>query len=251
MKPLIGITPDFSAGDRSPFKAKEPTAFLRARYIRAVESQGGLPMILPILSGTTLQRRSAIQALLERIDGLLITGSGPDLDPALYGERARLPLRIMRPERAEFELALARSALKRQIPILGICGGMQLLNVAFGGTLIQDIGREVAPSLEHRQKEKGSDLTHWVRIERATRLYRIFRRDTLKTNSFHHQAIREIAPGFRVSARSNDGIIEAIEKEDGSFVLGVQWHPEYLYPRQAEAARLFKAFLSAALKRSP
>jgi putative glutamine amidotransferase len=241
MKPIIGITCDFAAGDRPPFEGEEPTIYLRTRYVRAIETQGGVPLLLPIPSG-----RPAIRNLLDRIDGLLITGSGPDIDPALYGEAPRHSFRIMRPERAGFELILVRSAVRRGVPTLGICGGMQMLNVAFGGTLIQDIAAEVAHPIEHRQKEEGEELTHRVRIERQSLLFNILKKQSVQTNSFHHQAVRDVAPGYRISARSEDGIVEGIERPDSPFVLGVQWHPEYLYPHQEETRRLFKAFLKAA-----
>ncbi|HET6371644.1 MAG TPA: gamma-glutamyl-gamma-aminobutyrate hydrolase family protein [Nitrospiria bacterium] len=241
MKPIIGITCDFAAGDRPPFEGEEPTIYLRTRYVRAIETQGGVPLLLPILSD-----RPAIRKLIDRIDGLLITGSGPDIDPALYGEARRHSFRIMRPERAQFEMTLVRSAVRRGIPTLGICGGMQMLNVAFGGTLIQDIAGEVMHPIEHRQKGEGKELTHRIRIERQSLLFKILKRPAVQTNSFHHQAVRDIAPGYRISARSEDGVIEGIERPDLLFVLGVQWHPEYLYPYQEETRRLFKAFLKAA-----
>jgi putative glutamine amidotransferase len=244
MRPIIGITCDFAAGDRPPFEGEEPTVYLRTRYVRAIEAQGGIPLLLPIVSN-----RSAIGKLLDRIDGLLITGSGPDIDPALYGEPSRFSFRIMRPERTGFEMILARSAMRRALPTLGICGGMQMLNVAFGGTLIQDIASEVKDHLEHRQKGEGEELTHLVRIERRSLLFRILKKTTLRTNSFHHQAVRKLAPGFRVSARSEDGVIEGIERPAAPFTLGIQWHPEYLYPHQKETRRLFDAFLKAAAKK--
>jgi len=238
VKPTIGITCDFAAGERPPFAGEEPTLYLRARYVRAVEFHGGIPLLLPIVS-----RLPLIRALLERIDGLLLTGSGPDINPELYGEQPRFPFPIMSPERSQFELDLARRALRQRCPILGICGGMQLLNVVSGGTLIQDVAHEVPGALEHRQK--GGELSHSVRVVRESLLYRILKRTTFKTNSFHHQAIRKVGSGFRISARSTDGVIEGIERSSGPFVLGVQWHPEYLLS-QRESRTIFLAFLKAA-----
>jgi len=241
MKPMIGITCDFAAGERPPFSGEEPTLFLRTRYVRAVEAHGGVPLLLPVVSG-----QPSIDRLLDQIDGLLITGSGPDLHPALYGERPRFSFRIMRPERAHFEIALTRRALRRGVPILGICGGMQLLNVACGGTLVQDVARQIVSPLPHRQKGKGQDLSHTVVVEPGSLLFRIVNKRRLKTNSFHHQAVKRIAEGFRISARAGDGVIEGIEKTNAPFVMGVQWHPEYLFSRHRDARRIFLGFLRAA-----
>lgn len=242
MRPIIGVTCDFANGDRPPFEGEEPTTYLRTRYVKAIETLGGIPLLL-----TTMVQKASIRRVLEKMDGILITGSGPDLDPALYGEKSRLSFRMMGPERANFELTLTRLALRRDLPILGICGGMQILNVAFGGTLIQDIAHEITSPLEHQQKGEGAELTHMVQIERGSRLFHIVNKGGVKTNSFHHQAVKKVAPGFRVSARSEDGVIEGIEKPTRSFVVGVQWHPEYLFPHQEETRKLFRAFLKAAV----
>src|SRR5579871_4112508 len=135
MKPLIGVTSDFNAGDRKEWGGSEPTYFLRGRYIRAVEELGGIPVVLPLPSDPTARRR-----LLADIDGLLLTGSGPDLAPVLYGERQRYPFAVMSERRAGFELDMVRMARASRTPVLGICGGMQAMNVALGGNLYQDIG---------------------------------------------------------------------------------------------------------------
>ena len=244
MKPLIGITCDFAAGERPPFSGQEPTLYLRTRYVRAVEANGGVPVLLPIVGS-----RPSIDRLLDQIDGLLITGSGPDIDPALYGEEPRFAFQIMRPERAAFEIALTRRALRKGVPILGICGGMQLLNVASGGTLVQDLGREIHSCLPHRRDGEGQELAHSVTVEPGSRLFRILNRRKLKTNSFHHQAVKEIGEGFRICARAADGVIEAIELNGAPFVVGVQWHPEYLFSRRPDARRIFLGFLRAARQR--
>ena len=134
MKPVIGVTPDFNAGNREEWGGKEPTYFLRARYVRAIEELGGLPVILPLVTDSRSRRR-----LLDGIDGLLLTGSGPDLSPTLYGERQRYPFTVVAKRRCDFELSLTRLALRNKIPTLGICGGMQTMNVACGGSLYQDM----------------------------------------------------------------------------------------------------------------
>jgi putative glutamine amidotransferase len=152
MKPVIGVTPDFNAGDRQEWGGKEPTYFLRARYVRAIEELGGVPVILPLVGNRAARRR-----LLEGVDGLLLTGSGPDLDPALYGERKRYTFPVVAERRSSFELDLVRSAIRNQIPTLAICGGMQSMNVACGGSLYQDIPAQVDHVLQHRQTTPAFD----------------------------------------------------------------------------------------------
>jgi putative glutamine amidotransferase len=152
MKPLIGVTPDFNAGDRKEWGGREPTYFLRARYVRAIEDLGGIPIVLPLVVGLAARRR-----LLSHIDGLLLTGSGPDLAPELYGERQRYRFRVMSQRRATFELEMAQLARTADLPVLGICGGMQALNVAFGGSLYQDIDSQRPRPLRHRTQSCRKD----------------------------------------------------------------------------------------------
>ena len=139
MKPIIGVTPDFNAGDRKEWGGREPTYFLRARYIRAIEELGGVPLVLPLLADRATRRR-----LLQQLDGLLLTGSGPDLPPSLYGERQRYPFGIVSERRASFELDIVHLARQADVPLLGICGGMQTMNVACGGSLFQDISSQIS-----------------------------------------------------------------------------------------------------------
>lgn len=241
MKPVIGITPDFRPPVDGPPR-DEPTLLLRARYARPIAALGGLPLILPITTDTALQR-----ALLERIDGLLVTGSGPDLDPRLYGERRRQRFTRMHPDRAAFELALVRRAVAADLPVLGICGGLQLLNVAFGGSLIQDIAREHRNGLMHRSRRAAAPLpVHSVEIRPGSRLRRIVAADRIRVNSSHHQAPKTVGRGLVVNAVASDGVIEGMEHPGKRFVLGVQWHPEYLWERDARQRRLFTALLRAA-----
>ena len=244
MRPIIGITPDFHPGRRKESASRgEPTYFLRARYVEAIKDLGGIPFILPITEDSKLRSE-----LLSRIGGLLITGSGPDLDPRLYGERPMSRFKTMSRERAEFELNLARRALKEDCPVLGICGGLQLLNVALGGSLIQDIATEIRAALPHQQDQAATRASHRVTITPGTRLHRILRADALKVNSSHHQAPKKIAPGLIVNAIAPDGVIEGLESPNHRFILGVQWHPEFLYRKDEASRRLFKAFLKEAVR---
>jgi len=244
MKPLIGVTPDFNAGDRKEWGGREPTYFLRARYIRAIEDLGGIPLVLPLAADLAARRR-----LLTSIDGLLLTGSGPDLAPELYGERQRYKFRVMSQRRATFELEMAQLARRADLPLLGICGGMQALNVAFGGSLYQDIGSQRPHPLQHRQSTPATRLSHPVKITPNSLLHRTVNTETMRVNSSHHQSVKDVAPSLQASARAPDGIIEAIESSAQRFLLGIQWHPEFLFDRHDRHRRLFEAFLEAAQRR--
>jgi putative glutamine amidotransferase len=240
-RPLIGITSDFNPGDREDFGGREPTYFIRARYVSAIQDLGGTPLILPITQDTRI-----LKGLLDLIDGLLLTGSGPDLDPTLYGESKRYKFKIMSHERAGFELKLARMAVDRDLPVLGVCGGMQVLNIAFQGTLVQDIASEIKDALAHQQKAVASEFSHEIRITRGTRLSKIIREPVIQVNSSHHQAIKSLGQDLVVNAVAPDGVIEGLEHSECGFVLGVQWHPEFLYRQGEHHRRLFEAFLKKA-----
>lgn len=245
MKPLIGVTPDFNAGDRKEWGGREPTYFLRARYVRAIEELGGIPILLPLVADLSARRR-----LLAGIHGLLLTGSGPDLDPELYGERQRYKFRVMSQRRTTFELEMAQLARTADVPLLGICGGMQAMNVAFGGSLYQDIPSQISKPLEHRQPTPATKLSHTVAVTPGSLLRRIVRSVTMRVNSSHHQSVKEVAPTLIASAVAPDGVVEAIESPTQRFFLGVQWHPEFLFERHRLHRQLFEAFLRAARRGS-
>ncbi|GIW55173.1 MAG: gamma-glutamyl-gamma-aminobutyrate hydrolase [Nitrospiraceae bacterium] len=245
MRPVIGVTPDFNAGDREDMGGREPTYFLRARYVRAIEELGGVPLILPLAADPALRRR-----LFENLDGVLLTGSGPDLPPSLYGERQRYKFRVMSRQRSEFELEMARLAAERAVPLLGICGGMQTINVALGGSLFQDIPSQIPRALPHRQAKPATALSHPVTVQPGSLLRRIVRRDRIRVNSSHHQSVKQLAPSLTASAVAPDGVIEAIESPHHPFLLGLQWHPEFLFDRHHIHRRLFQAFLKAARGKS-
>lgn len=245
MKPLIGVTPDFNAGDRKEWGGREPTYFLRARYVRAIEDLDGIPIVLPLVADLAARRR-----LLAQIDGLLLTGSGPDLAPEFYGERQRYKFRVMSQRRATFELEMAQLARAADVPLLGICGGMQAMNVAFGGSLYQDIPSQVPHPLRHRQATPATKLSHTVAVAPGSLLRRIVGAVKLRVNSSHHQSVKTVAPSLIASAVAPDGIVEAIESPAQRFFLGVQWHPEFLFERHRLHRLLFEAFLRAARRRS-
>ncbi|MFO0701780.1 MAG: gamma-glutamyl-gamma-aminobutyrate hydrolase family protein [Nitrospira sp.] len=241
MKPVIGVTPDFHTGDRKDMGGPEPTYFLRARYIRAIEELGGVPFILPLVTAPADRRR-----LLDRVDGLLLTGSGPDLPPRLYGEKQRYKFPLVSERRASFELEMVHQARRRDLPLLGICGGMQAVNVACGGSLFQDIPSQVPRAMDHRQKTKAVSVSHAVTVEPKSLLKRIVGKETLMVNSSHHQSVKAVAPSLIASAVAPDGIVEAIESPTHRFLLAIQWHPEFLFDRHLVHRRLFEALLRAA-----
>lgn len=234
MKPLIGIA----------CSIEESGFTVGTDYARAVHSSGGIPVALPPVIADEL-----VPELLERLDGLLLSG-GDDVDPVHYGEEILPENGQLEPERDRVELALAREALRRGVPILGICRGMQVLNVAAGGSLYQDIPSQTSTRLQHRQRAPRWYATHGITIRPASVLAAAFGVTATRVNSFHHQAVRRVAPGFAVTAQAPDGIIEGIEAEGHPFAVGVQWHPECLFERDPLQAALFRAFIAAAERRS-
>jgi putative glutamine amidotransferase len=233
-QPVIGLTLDHEpAGGWSNF----PWYAIRENYCTAVRDAGGLPMLLP-------HEPAAAELYIARIDGLIVTGGGFDVDPALFGARSRHPTVTTKDRRTAFELAATRAAIAREMPLLGICGGQQLLNVALGGTLIQDIPDEVPGALPHRQTNPRNEPGHNIRIVAGTLLHRIAGTERLGVNSAHHQAVREAGPGVVVDAVAEDGVIEGIEDPRHRFCLGVQWHPEFAI-NEADR-RIFRALIAAA-----
>ena len=209
--PVIGITGNFSDGNLS----------LAPGYYASILKAGGIPFIIPPFDDDNILINT-----LDNIDGLLLTGGG-DINPLFLKEEPVKELHSINPYRDRQELLLARLAANRQIPVLGICRGIQVMNAALGGSLYQDIYSQAEGKLiKHSQDLDRAYASHTVRIEEDSLLAKIMGQTTLPVNSFHHQAIKEPAPGFRVSARATDGIIEAIESKEYKSMLGVQWHPE-------------------------
>ena len=231
-RPLIGITIGYSAQNRELFT-------LRDDYVRAVEKAGGLPVVL-----APGQPEDAAD-FLSRVDGLLLTG-GADLDPGLYGEEPHETVTRVIPERDAFEIALCREILRKDGPLLAICRGHQVLNVATGGTLIQDIPSQLSGAKDHDPDKERWETAHTVRILPQTRLREILGRETIDVNSFHHQAVRDLGQGLVVSASSTgDGVIEGIELPGRRLAVGVQWHPEAFWDRPRDFQRLFEALVQA------
>jgi putative glutamine amidotransferase len=237
---LIGITADVDNGGKNGRASLGSTFFLPERYCRALEQAGGAPVIL---SPTT--SRSVAIRVLDRLDGLLISGGNFDIHPSLYGEKPIKGLGQIKAERTKFELKLARVALKKDLPLLGICGGAQAINVALGGTLYQDIATQLTESIEHQQSRKRHVGGHRIQIRSGTRLAKILRRPFLEVNTTHHQAVKRLGTGLVINATAEDGLIEGIESSRHSFVLGVQWHPEALAPKSLDQRKIFSFFVEA------
>ena len=232
--PVIGLTLDSEApGGYSKF----PWYALRENYCAAVIRAGGLPVLLP-------HEPEAAEAYLDGLDGLVVTGGAFDVDPLHFGAGERHATVTTKDRRTDFEIAATRAALARDLPLLGICGGQQLLNVVLGGTLIQHIPDEVPDALAHEQPNPRDEPGHGVAVTPDTLLHRICGTDRLKVNSAHHQAARDLGPGVTVNAVAPDGVIEGIEHADRRFCLGVQWHPEYAVSAGDEA--IFGALVEAA-----
>jgi putative glutamine amidotransferase len=232
-RPVIGLTLDSeAAGGWSAM----PWYALRENYSRAVTRAGGLAVLLP-------HEADHAADYLDRLDGLIVTGGAFDVDPALFGDATRHPTVKTKERRTAFELALTRGALARDMPLLGICGGEQLLNIVLGGTLIQHVPDEVPAALPHEQPNPRTEPGHVVRVTPGTLLHRICGADEIAVNSTHHQAVKAVGDGVAINATAPDGVIEGIEVTERRFCLGVQWHPEYSISAGDE--RIFDAFIAA------
>jgi putative glutamine amidotransferase len=240
--PIIGITCSMEYDDKM---RKYPTAYafdyLKRSYYEAVERSGGIAVVLP-----NTKRANKIDKLLSILDGLIISG-GNDVDPVFYGERRIAKNLNITPERDLFEIALVKEAKVRRIPLLAICRGMQLVNVAFGGSLYQDFSCEKM-FLDHTLE--GSTVynkRHPVIIQERSKLFNIIQKKKIMVNTSHHQMVKKVGSGLVVTARSEkDGVIEAIESKDAHLLLGVQWHPELMKDKSSKA--MFDALIKSAIE---
>jgi putative glutamine amidotransferase len=241
-RPLIGVsTSELRPAEGAHFAHhSEPPRRMLAlgvTYLDAVAAAGGIPVILaPLPAGR-------LESIIERLDGVCLSG-GPDIEPGCYGSDAHPELGPTEPEVDLFELSLARAARRRGLPLLAICRGMQVLNVARGGTLVQHLP-ELGGAIPHRQEGPSSLASHDVTLAADSRLAKIAGSERIEVNSFHHQAINRLGTGLEPVAWSDDGVIEAVEAPGDAWTLGVQWHAECLADRP-EQARLFGALVEAA-----
>ncbi len=245
MRPAVGIC---AALETARWTVWEREAFLLSRaYVEALLRAGAAVYMIPPDAATAADP----DAVLDRLDGLVLAG-GADIDPSAYGAERHVETTHTTPRRDRFEIALARRAIERELPLLGICRGLQVLNVALGGTLLQDVATEhhAAGRLAHRQQETGlaaDEVGHDVTIVAGTPFARLFAADTLGVNSFHHQAIAALAPSLVPAAFAPDGLIEAVDRPGSGFVAAVQWHPELMFKRHPEQLRPFKALVEVAV----
>ncbi len=238
-KPLIGITCSSSAND---VHAANPQDRLNCAYSRAVALAGGIPVLIPNVAEPDL-----IAAYLGKIDGLMLSG-GYDLEPMLFGEDKLSDTVETDPPRDRAEIPLIGKALKSNMPILAICRGIQSLNVALGGSLFQDIPIQITSDIIHRQPGGRSEMSHAVKVSADSTTRALVQSDAFRVNSFHHQAIKGLGRDLIVTARAEDGIVEAVEIPGDRFVVGVQWHPEELVHVSEEARNLFQGFVAAAAR---
>lgn len=236
-QPIIGISGNYTVNHEHKTMPGAQKAYVFNYYIDAVILAGGVPLILPIVDDPVL-----IAKQVRVIDGLILSG-GQDIMPFAYNQEPHPLLQDVLPRRDNFDFKLIEEALSQKRPILGICRGMQALNVVFGGDLYQDLSLAKEYTLKHVQVNSLKDATHTIDIVGDTLLRRIFETDSLRINTFHHQAVHRVAEGFNVSAWAKDGMVEAIEKEGDDFVLGVQWHPEMMIAEDPTMLKLFEYFV--------
>ncbi len=243
MRPLIGVTTG-----SGPSRAGE-RASIGAAYLEAIQVAGGVPVIMP-----PQLDRAGFKQLMAQVQGLVLTGGG-DVDPARYGEPRHEKTDAVSEERDQLEVGAVEIALETGLPVLAICRGMQVLNVALGGSLHQDIPSELATGINHAQTSgdaphERSDATHGVTVEEGSLLAEVLGASALDVNSMHHQSVNRIGRGLRPVAWAADGVVEGLDLEDrGRFVVAVQWHPEELVTRHEHARRLFEAVVREAAAR--
>lgn len=236
MQPAIGIT--------LSMRRKENMFTLAKDNSDAVLDAGGVPLLLPYTTDS-----AALGGMVEWMDGLLLTGGG-DIDPVLFGEEPLVGLGEVEPERDRMEMALSRMMVKAGKPILAICRGCQILSIALGGDMYQDLYSQREGVIQHAQRGPRNYLSHSIQIDVGTLLAKIAGADRIHVNSYHHQAVRKVPEGYTSSAMAPDGVIEAFEGKGPAFVMGVQWHPENLFRTHAVSRRLFHTFVDAARKKT-
>ena len=233
---IVGITVDEGTNQNY---SNFPWFAVRSNYATSVDKAGGVSIFLP-------QNIEKIPVYLEMIDALVVTGGDFDINPELYGEEINSSKVKLKKERTAFEFEITKKAIETEVPILGICGGQQLLNVVMGGSLIQHIPDEVKTTIKHEQENPRNQPSHEVVIKKGTKLHRITKTDSMFVNSAHHQAVKKLGKNLVVNSLSNDGIIEGFEHIGHRFCLGIQWHPEFLIDEKD--IEIFKALVRSTRK---
>lgn len=234
-QPIIGVTPHFDSENNR--------LCIASNYLNSIKEAGGIAILLPLEVDD-----ASLLKIAQLCDGFLFTG-GPDITPFRYGEETLQGCGEILPLRDNMEESLFHIAMELEKPILGICRGIQILNVFLGGTLYQDIPSQLPSSnlIAHSQKSARNVVTHSVAVEKPSLLYDILKKDSIQVNSFHHQSIKDIAPSLKVAGISPDSIIEAVYMPGHKYFLGVQWHPEHLIYNNEDAQTLFKSFVYACI----
>lgn len=235
-KPLIAVTPGMAQA--------EGRLYTSVAFFDALEACGAIPVIVSMRTGD-----EDFEEIAKRVDGFLFSG-GNDVSPDAYGQNMRIGCGEVQPERDRAEFGYFKAASRFDKPVLAICRGIQVINVAAGGTLYQDIPGEYraedgANRLLHSQRSPANVATQYVNVSKPSRLFEIVREERIMVNSHHHQAVDRLGEGFTVTARADDGIVECIEKADMSFCVGVQWHPEHLWAKDPKQKAIFEAFVKA------
>lgn len=234
--PIIGISSGFEFDQNYLFKGY-PRLMLNRDYPRSIEQAGGIPIVLPLT-----ERYEVALEQVRTIDALLLSG-GQDVDPLIYGQEPHEKLANISPERDAFELLLLRAAVELKKPVMGICRGSQIMNAYFGGTLFQDNSMKEGAYIKHAQAANPQQPIHHVYVEEMSFLAQAVGETEFLINSFHHQSIDKVAPGFKAVAKSKDGIVEAIEATGDHFMFAVQWHPEMMSRENTQAQAIFTAYV--------
>lgn len=230
-KTVIGLIPLYDD--------ERESIWMLPAYMDAISMAGGIPVILPMhVTAEDIDRIDDI------CDGYLFTG-GHDISPALYGEKDRGKCGIINEDRDLLEKLVFDKAYKNDKPVLGICRGLQIINVLSGGTLYQDLHSETDTQIEHHMQPPYDTTAHRVEINKESSLYKLLKTGTLGVNSYHHQAVKKLAPCLKIMAKADDGTIEAIEDINKKFIWAVQWHPEYSYKKDENSRKILQAFVDA------
>ncbi len=232
-KPIIGLTSSYLKNEETE------QVFSPCSYLNAIRHFGGIPLLIP-----TLATDEELETLIDLCDGIILSG-GNDIDPAIFGEEILNDTVVIAPERDKDETKVCGLAMERKLPILGICRGIQVMNVYFGGTLYQDIPAQLKTEVSHRMEKPYHRSSHNCILEKDSPLYALVGEETIMVNSHHHQALKTIAPGFLSMGRCEDGVIEAIYHPDEKYIWGVQWHPEKIWDIESSSAKVFEAFIAA------
>lgn len=236
-KPHIGITCDYMISETGKSLGQERN-YVSREFIEAVKEAGGVPILIPIIN-----EEEDILQIMDLLDGIILSG-GFDVNPIYYGEEPTKYVGFTYTPRDLCELFIVKAAIEKDMPILGISRGQQVMTVAFGGKLYQDISEDETAYINHMQRASINDIGHYVNIKPGTKLHKIFDNEKLLVNSFHHQAAKEVPPNFVVCATSSDGIIEAIEHKTKP-IMAVQWHPEIMIKKHPVMLRIFSEFIKS------